>query len=354
MTQPLVTVITPVAPRHAEHVRVAAASVQRQSLAHLCEHVIACDGGAEVAPMAGAVTILPSDGERHGPAHARNRALAAAHGLFTLPLDADDYLLPNTVAHMLREYATGRHGYVYGNAYTQERDGSFQLRGAPDYVQRDMAHYNIHVVTALTPTKYWRFVGGWDEGVDAWEDWAGHLRLAIAGICGHRMSIPVFVYRVHEGDRMTRFYGGDKALMEHVLKRYRNKEGQIPMATCCGGDTTLAKLAANAVRDLASPYALQVEGGMVRVEYLGEERGSVPYQLSPSRLIQLGNNASHRYADVTRAEAAWLAERAPIRLVPIFDGPEAPAPLPVALAPDADAPKALRPPRRTTQKLETV
>jgi hypothetical protein len=168
---PLVSIITPVGPRHAEHARTAAASVQWQSLAHLCEHVIACDGGADVAPMAN-VTILPSDGERRGPAHTRNRALAAAHGLFILPLDADDYLTPRAVETLLREYGRGQWGYVYGDTYTLERDGRFMLRSAPDYAQNDMRHHNIHVVTALTPTKHWRAVGGWDEGVDAWEDWS--------------------------------------------------------------------------------------------------------------------------------------------------------------------------------------
>lgn len=354
MGSPLVSIITPVGPRHAEHARLAAASVQWQSLAPLCDHVIACDGGADVAPMAGPVFILPSDGERRGPAHTRNRALAAARGLFILPLDADDYLLPNAVAHLLRAYATGQHGYIYGDAYTVERNGTTVLRGAPDYVQGDMRRYNIHVVTALTPAKYWRAVGGWDEGVDAWEDWAGHLRLAIAGICGHRIPVPVFGYRVYEGDRMTRFYGGSPELMEQVLVRYRNKEGQIPMTKCCGGDADLARLAADAVRDLAAPHALEVAGDKVRVEYIGEEKGGITWQFGPGRVLgPLGNSTMNRYKDMTREEAAWLAERAPIRIVPIFDGPEPPPPLPIlqqtdVLTPDA-APKALRP-RRTVQE----
>ena len=345
---PLVSVITPCAPRHAEHVRVAAASVQWQSLAHLCEHIIACDGGAEVAPMGGNVTILPSDGERHGPAKTRNRALAAARGLFTLPLDADDYLLKNTVAHMLRAYATGQYGYIYGDAFTKERNGTYLLRAAPDYIQDHMRRYNIHVVTALTPTKHWRAVGGWDEAIDAWEDWTGHLRLAIAGICGYRIPIPIFTYRVYEGERMTQFYGGAPEHMEKVWARYRNANGEIPMASCCGGDAPLAFAAQNAVGGLPTPDALQVNGGKVRVEFLGEERGSITWHFGPGHEIKLGNNAMNRYADVTEEEAAWLAERVPIRIVPTFDGPEPPAPLPIlaasdVLTPDAVGVKALRP-----------
>lgn len=348
MTQPLVSIITPVGPRHTEHVRLAAASVTWQSLAHLCEHVIACDGGAEVAPMEG-VTILPSDGERRGPAHTRNRALEKARGLFTLPLDADDYLLPRAVENLLREYGRGQFGYIYGDAYTLERDGRFIYRSAPDYVQGHMRHHNIHVVTALTPTRHWRAVGGWDERVDAWEDWTGHLRLAIAGICGHRIPIPVLTYRVYEGDRMTRFYGGAPELMERVWALYRNTEGNIPMASCCGGDGTLAQIAANAAASADLPEPAPMAGGLVRVEYIGEDKGAQDWEHPWGQHIRLGNNAVDRYKDVTMEQAEWLRSmNVPIRVVPIFDKPDAPAPQPIlkgrdVLTPDAAKVKALKP-----------
>lgn len=349
MTSPLVSIITPCGPRHADHVRLAAASVKWQTLADRCEHIIACDGGADVLPMAG-VTILSSDGERRGPAHTRNRALAAAKGLFTLPLDADDYLLPHAVENLLREYGRGRHGYIYGDAYTLEQAGTYLLRPAPDYVQNHMRHHNIHVVTALTPTKHWRAVGGWDEGVDAWEDWSGHLRLAIAGICGYRLPQPIFTYRVYEGDRMTRFYGGAPELMEKVLVRYRNKEGNIPMASCCGGDSDLAAVARNAVSGAPLAAAAPMESGKVRVEYIGDDKGSQTWEHPFGHTIRLGNNTIDRYRDLTIEQVEWLQSfDIPIRVVPTFDGPEPPEPLPIltpqdVLTPDSAA-KALRPKR---------
>jgi len=367
MANPLVSVITPCGPRHTTHVRTAAASVQWQTLAHLCEHIIACDGGADVAPMSGDVTILLSDGERRGPAHTRNRALAHVRGLFTIPLDADDYLLPGSVVTLLHEYARGTHGYVYGDSYTQERDGRYLLRGAPDYVQHTytdaagqvlggMDSFNIHVVTALTPTKHWRAVGGWDERVDAWEDWTGHLRLAIAGVCGYHLPQPVLTYRVYEGDRMQRFYGGAPELMERVWELYRNQEGRIEMASCCGGDAALAAIAQQAVAGAALANPAPMEGGKVRAQYIGDDRGTQywkdPFDPSWVDPIPLGNNTLHRYADMTAAQAAWLRDHGvPIRVVPMFDGPEAPAPLPVlrasdVLTPDANVTQALRPRRQ--------
>jgi hypothetical protein len=358
MVVPLVSIIIPVGPRHVDHVRLAAASVAWQSLANRCETVIACDGGADVPALPGC-TILPSSSTRMGPAHTRNRALAAARGEFIIPLDADDYLLPRTVEHLLREYSTGKHGYIYGDSYTVERDGRFLLRSAPNYTQKTyvapdgvkvggMDSHNLHVVTILIPTKHARAVGGYDEGVDAWEDWTFHLRLAIAGICGYRLPYPIFTYRVYEGDRMTRFYGGAKEHMDRVWVRYRNHLGEIPMASCCGGDGLLAALAAQAVQGLTTGPAAEMDNGMVRVQFLGDERGTLTWECPTGRSIRLGNNTTFRYADMTAEEAAWLAERAHIRIVPRFDDPDPPRPLePIVTADDVltEPSNALRPRR---------
>jgi Glycosyl transferase family 2 len=358
MTSPLVSVITPVGPRHSQHALTAIASVKWQSVAAQCEHILACDGGA-IVPEIDGITILPSDGERRGPAHTRNRALAQARGAFVVPLDADDYLTPRCIEHFLREYSRGTHGYIYGDAYTEEpwhrldqfRGQSMAIvheaeqriwmhRSAPDYNQAQMAYYNLHVVTGLFPTKHAWAVGGYDEGVDAWEDWSFHLRLAIRGICGYRLAMPVFVYRVYEGDRMTRFYNGDPVLMDKVKERYQNKQGVIEMAGCCGGDAPLAQAAWDAVKGLQPATARRMEEDMIRIEYLGPERGSIPFEPSPGRVIRLGNNAMNRYADVTPEEAAWVGQRANVRVVPNFDSPDRPPPLAVvaqAITPEAEA-----------------
>ena len=101
---------------------------------------------------------------------------------------------------------------------------------------------------------------------------------------------------------------------------------------------------------------------MVRIEFLGPERGTVTLEPERGRYIRLGNNAMNRYQDVTPAEAAWVAERLPIRVVPMFDSPDMPAPLEPAapaadvLTPEAAETKALRPtPKRYgTQKPEAA
>jgi hypothetical protein len=211
-----------------------------------------------------------------------------------------------------------------------------------------MRHHNIHVVTALIPTPAARMVGGYDETVDAWEDWAFHLRLAMAGICGYRLPQPIFTYRVYEGDRMTRFYGGGAEHMDAVWAKYRPRKEFTQMASCCGGEPTLTMHAEQALRGVAIGPAADMGNGMVRIEYLGDQRGTETLEPTPGRAIRLGNNTMARYADVTPEEAAWVAERMNVRIVPLFDPPHPPEPLPIVqaadvLTPDALATLAIRP-----------
>lgn len=342
---PLVSIVIPVGERHAEHCRVAAASAKLQSIGRdKIEVILAADGDTEIAPMPG-VTIIPSPGAVTGPAATRNRALELAQGTFTTFLDADDYLLPRGLEHLLRAYSSGQHGYVYGNTYTFERNGSYQLRGAPDYNQLDMAKYNLHVITTLIPTEQIRSVGGFDEGVDAWEDWALHIRYARAGICGYRTDQPIFVYRVYEGDRMQRFYGGDAELMAKVRRRYIDSEGVIRMAACCGGDATAAQLAGLGIQGAPTPDPIDIGDGMVRIKYVGNSKGAIPFDFG-HKVIRLGADPRHLYANVTVQEADWLAERIEIQVVPKADPVTPPPdPLPVVLQ-AGDTAKALRPRQR--------
>jgi hypothetical protein len=327
---PLISIIIPVGPRHVHLAPQAAASVQQSTVAHLCETIVINDGAAAVPDLPGC-TVLPSTGERIGPAKTRNRGIAQAKGAFVVCLDADDYLIRRGLEHLLRRYARGDAGYTYGNAYTLERDGRYVLRMAPDYDQEELKKYNIHVVTALISRQDLVRVGGFDEGVDIWEDWTPFLRLGQIGICGVRIpAMPVLVYRVYEGDRMTQHYGGDAGLVEAVRARYRNPQtGVIEMASCCGGDPKLAALVGQAVAGLPTPDALQVANGMIRVEYLGDQRGTVTYEppWNPGRdpKIKLGANAMHRTCNVTREEHEWLASLGlPLRIIPIADNPENP------------------------------
>ena len=114
------------------------------------------------------------------------------------------------------------------------------------------------------------------------------------------------------------------------------------MAGCCGGDATLAQVAGLAVANAPAPPAAEI-GDKVRVRYVGDSTAAIPFDFGGGVLIRLGATPTHRYADVTPAQAAWLAERVPIQVVPQADPPVMPpAPLPTAIRP-AERAQALRP-----------
>lgn len=112
------------------------------------------------------------------------------------------------------------------------------------------------------------------------------------------------------------------------------------MASCCGGDGQLAQAAFSVVRGLPGPEPRRMGDDMIRIEYLGPERGAIPFEPSQGRVIRLGNNAINRFADVTPAEAEWIGQRANIRIVPTFDTPDAPPPIAFSHPPQAITPEA--------------
>lgn len=301
---PLISVITPVGPRHHEHVKVARASVAQQTIpAGWVEHI----------------TIY--DTERQGPAACRNEALEMARGAFVVCLDADDYLIPSALETYLRGFAATDAAYVYADNYVIDAAGRHSYSRSQDYDQRRQARYNQHVVTALVPTELARAAGGFDTAIDIWEDWTLWLRLAINGWCGARIPRPALVYRLAEGERMRRGLDGGAPLMEEIWRRYADDKGQIVM---CGCNTP--KAAATARQQ--AQIAVQVLGAPAmgdnpnRLEYAGPKTGSF-YVTSPAtrRQYKLGGR---RLVDAAPEDREWLISLGcqPVTAAPFSPPPE--------------------------------
>lgn len=294
---PLISVITPVGPRHTRHVKVARASLEWQTI-----------------PRAWWEHITVYDTAREGPAVCRNRGLETARGAFVVFLDADDYLLPTALELYLRAYVQSDAAYIYADNYVIAAGGGHHYSSSQDYDQARLASYNVHVVTALVPAAHARAVGGFDTAVDAWEDWTIWLRLAIAGRCGERVPLPALVYRIAEGNRMQRFLAdapGNLERMRLVTSRYATDEGRIVMGCCAGrGDDGGAGIAARAALQGLPPAAdlTPPAGGAVRMQYVGPQVGSFllrspitmqTYKAGRGRLVDV----AARYADY---DVPWL------------------------------------------------
>src|SRR5688572_4950874 len=104
MTAPLVSIITPVAAHHARLVSTAVASARWQTVVDW-ELILVNDTGQPLRSEGDArVSVIdaPQIQGKRRPAVARNAGIEAARGLFTIFLDADDYLLPGAIETFIK------------------------------------------------------------------------------------------------------------------------------------------------------------------------------------------------------------------------------------------------------------
>lgn len=176
------------------------ASLRAQSLPPR-EVIVVDDGSTDPATVALLDSLadvrLVRQPNRGLPA-ARNAGFAAASGTFVLPLDADDWLEPDTLEKLLA--ALRRHPEA-AFAFSHIRlEG--ECRGVLE------KHYNFFEQLFLNQMPYcilirratWAAVGGYDETMRrGYEDWEFNIRLGARGNFGVVVPEPLFHYRVTSG-----------------------------------------------------------------------------------------------------------------------------------------------------------
>ena len=136
--------------------------------------------------------------ENRGLAGARNTGIAAAHGEYILPLDADDRIgaeyLEKAVAVL---DSRPEIGIVYCRA--EKFGAQHGPWDSPDFSLRRMLLGNLIFCTALFRREDWQRTGGYDPGMAAgWEDWDFWLSLLELGRNVYRIPEVHFFYRVKE------------------------------------------------------------------------------------------------------------------------------------------------------------
>lgn len=307
---PLISVIIPVGPGHEQYVIDALDSVQAQTFP-FWEAIVVNDTGKPLdlkfAPWA---TLV--ENRTHNIADSRNAGIAAATAPLVLFLDADDFLLPGTLATMLKAYIDhGGSRYIYTDWWAVEGE-SFKQQASRDYVRDGTG---LHPITVLIDKSRAIHVGGFDWELPGWEDWDFFIKLAIAGFCGQRVDQPLLVYRTFSGRRREQSlkdaYETLPILRERYDRFFADNRTEI-MPACCGGDSGAPILEAKRrynmlERPIAAP---QVSDGMVRIKFAGRQTGTITLTSvggqKLSRAYRLGNNAHARYADATPEDAEAL------------------------------------------------
>jgi GT2 family glycosyltransferase len=318
---PIISVVIPVGPGHARYLLDAVDSVDAQTFRQW-ECIVVNDTGGDLPRLPSWARVI--DPERRtgknprcfgGVAAARNAGIAAAHGKYFLPLDADDYLQPQSLQVMLRA-AEETGDVVYsdfwedGGKYPDgslRKAGDFAIYRCPDWDPELLTVKGaISAVTQLTPVALWREVGGYDETIEAWEDWAFQLSLAARGYCSRRIPLPLWTYRKHTGQRRDANYEVRRTTgRDAIMKRFGGYWRGEKLMACrtCGGARTYAP-AASGNDDKPSEDAV-----MMRFE--APQSGASAFR-APAVMKLTGNPYRFRGGEekwVLRDDVEWLIPR---------------------------------------------
>lgn len=126
---------------------------------------------------------------------ARNAGFHAASGKYILPLDADDWIDPETIVTLLGALnASTAASFAFCDA---QLEGEASGRLQKHYNFFEQLFLNQLPYCLLMPKALWEKVGGYDESMrQGYEDWEFNIRLGSLGYHGVRSPQPLFHYRV--------------------------------------------------------------------------------------------------------------------------------------------------------------
>lgn len=297
-----ITVVIPVGPGHGKFVVDAIDSLCAQTYGRW-DVIVVNDSGEKLDWIHPFVKVIDSGG-RKGPAIARNLGIKAAQTQFFLPLDADDYLQPETLASLLSVWEKGT--YVYSDFVVQETGEVKQLA---EWNCQELVKSLPHAVTALYEKEMWEAVGGFDESIKGWEDWDFALALASKGYCGKRVPLPLFNYRMHSGSRREDILAGKTEYVAEISRKWHKYviDGEPLMA--CGGCGQKRAVATPVVQQVGQ-QAFQALDGLVLVEYTGNAPPRTWRGPNTGNLYRFGNDEGHKVKYVDQKDVTFFTTRA--------------------------------------------
>lgn len=263
---PQVSVIIPVGKTHEKYLVDALDSLEAQTLRQW-EAVVVYDGHKPSQELLQAYPYikLVQYNRKKGAGFARNRGVKQARADLLLFLDADDWLEPQALDRMMTEYRQTKQ-IVYtdyiGHAivdraeaeklytanklllYRRKKQEAQIIHQSSDFdceramrqplIEDNGQFYIWNVVTSLVPKAWHEKIGGFDESMDSWEDWDYYLRHARYGHCFHRVPELLMDYRFTTGSRREIGKTKAKALVDHMVEKYRRLNYMAGCRGCTG------------------------------------------------------------------------------------------------------------------------
>jgi glycosyltransferase involved in cell wall biosynthesis len=233
--RPKVSIVVPVGAYHRHQLSEALDSIENQS-ERAWECIVVNDTGSDLSLAAYPwVRIVTTEGKR-GPSHARNQGIAASRAPLIAFLDADDIFHPDFLRETLKTYAV-TDKYVYTDWVSQNKDGLYEPHVTPEYDPNEVFQKtSIHSINILIPRKWLLQIGGFDEGMNSWEDTDLFMKLAAAGLCGARCPKALTLYRYTTGQLREDGFAREASLKTLLRERYAQFITGGQKVACCGAE----------------------------------------------------------------------------------------------------------------------
>jgi GT2 family glycosyltransferase len=162
-----------------------------------------------------------------GLGYTRNRAIAEASALYTIPLDADNKLGPKCVERLLAVLLKTDAALAY--PLIQHFGDSNAQMGYHDWHPLLFSSQNYIDAMAMINKSAWSDVGGYDVERTGWEDYDFNCRLVEAGYWGQKVPTAHAHYRVH-AQSMVRTLTEREDNRGKIAERYRKLHPWLDIA----------------------------------------------------------------------------------------------------------------------------
>ena len=280
-SDPKVSVVIPVGPKHGPYLQGALDSLLAQTNEEW-EVIVVNDTGEPLDYYLNGfpfVTLIDK-GKLSGVAEARNEGIMAARGKYIVFLDADDLLEPQAIDIFLAAIEGSNCGWYYSDWLYKDNNGTLVKQPSEEWSSERLVRKSISAITGIYRTADVQAVG-FDQKAPGWEDWIFHLSLLERGICGTRIASPLFYYNMKSGMRREDNFEKSSSLVQYVRNKFANLISDVlkgnDMCKSCGGKKStvvVPKSTTIATRSVVSGDS------MVTLRYVGKQK---QFRRIPSR-----------------------------------------------------------------------
>lgn len=300
---PKVSIIIPCGPGHAKYLPDTIDSIITQSFTKT--EVIVVNDSDEDIDVPSFVKVYKTKKSSSGPAIARNLGIANSRAPLFFLLDADDYLQPTSIESLYEALLNSKH-YVYSDWIVQETK---EIKRAPEYDCSDVLKRLPHTVSCLYPKQAWLDVKGFDESLNAWEDWDFIISINSKGYCGLRVDKPLLQYRMHSGTLREKNYEARETGKEIIKSKWYDYIVGGKKLMACGG---CRKRGTSNTTD-SSQNRVNIQGqsitstsDVVLVEFTRETTGATTFKGASGTIYRFGSDPGHRIKYVYKVDLPGL------------------------------------------------